>query len=90
MHARIGDHEVSDLQTELLNEIQWGVYKYLLPEYERSYVFDGGPMGKYHFRYPDEVRLKLPKALYWDLMNWMRRRPIFESFTVTKYLKMRY
>jgi hypothetical protein len=40
--------------------------------------------------YPDEVQSDLAKSLYWDLMNWIRRKPIVEKFTVTKYLKMRY
>jgi hypothetical protein len=88
-HTDIFNYHASRI-AELLNEIQWGVYDYLLPEYQRSYVYEGGAMRKYHFCYPDEVRSDLAKSLYWDLMNWIRRKPIVERFAVTKYLKMRY
>ncbi len=88
-HTDIFNYHASTI-AEMLNEIQWAVYEYLRPEYERSYVSDGGSPQKYHFLYPEEVRLSLPRALYWDLMNWVRRGPIVPRFTVTKYLKMRY
>lgn len=88
-HSDIFNYHASRI-VELLNEIQWGAYNYLLPEYQRSYVYEGGAMKKYHFCYPDEVQSDLAKSLYWDLMNWIRREPIIKMFTVTKYLKMRY
>lgn len=88
-HTDIFNYHASRI-AEMLNEIQWGVYEYLLPEYQRSFVYEGGAMGKYHFSYPGEVKTGLGKSLYWDLMHWIRRKPIVERFTVTKYLKMRY
>jgi hypothetical protein len=88
-HTDIFNYHASRI-AEMLNEIQWGVNEYLRPEYDRSYVSDGGSPQKYHYRYPEEVRSSLPRALYWDLMNWVRRGPIVQRFTVTKYLKMRY
>ena len=88
-HKDIFNYHASRI-AELLNEIQWGMYDYLLPEYQRSYVYEGGAMMKYHFCYPDEVRSDLAKSLYWDLMNWIRRKPIVERFTVTESLKKRY
>ncbi len=88
-HVDILNYHASRI-VELLYEILWGVYDYLLPEYQRSYVDEGGSPRKYHFRYPDEVRSNLAQSLYWDLMNWIRRKPIIRKFTVTKYLKMRY
>jgi hypothetical protein len=88
-HSDIFNYHSSTI-AELLNEIQWGAYDYLLPEYQRSYVYDGGPMLRYHFCHPNEVQSDLAKSLYEDLMNWIRCKPIVEKFTVTKYLKMRY
>lgn len=75
---------------EFLNEIRWGVYEYLLPEYRRSYTPGAGDPPRYSFSYPTELHADFAKTLYWDLMNGIRRKPIVERFTVTKYLKMRY
>jgi hypothetical protein len=88
-HNDIFNYHASQI-AQMLNEIQWGVYEYLQPEYRRSYVYDGGELRQYHFRYPNGVVSNLAKSLYWDLMNWIRRKPIIERFTVSKYLKMRY
>jgi hypothetical protein len=88
-HYDIFNYHASTI-AELLNEIQWGAYDHLMPEYQRSYVYEEGAMMKYHFCYPEEVQSDLAKSLYWDLMNWIRRKPIVERFTVTNYLKMRY
>jgi hypothetical protein len=88
-HTDIFNYHASTL-VELLNEIQWGVHDYLLPEYQRSYVYDGGIGRRYHYRYPEEVRSDLAKSLYSDLMNWTFHKPIVKRFTVTKWLKMRY
>ena len=78
---------------EFLNEIQWGVYEYLLPEYHRSYVCDSSDFDypRYHFCYPAEVQSELAKTLYWSLMNWMRRgEPFVKRFSVTRHLKKYY
>ncbi len=88
-HTDILNYHASKI-AELLNEIQWGVYDYLLPEYKRSYVYDGGAARQYHFCYPDDMRSDLAKSLYWDLMDWIHLKPIIERFTVTKHLRMRY
>ena len=90
-HEDIFNYHSSTI-AELLNEIQWGVYEYLLPEYHRSYVRDSSDFRspKYHFCYPVEVRSDLAKTLYWDLMNWIRRKPIVKRFSVMRSLKMRY
>ncbi len=88
-HVDIFNYHASRI-AELLNEIQWSVYEYLLPEYLRSYVSEGGSPERYHFCYPDAVQSDLAKSLYWDLMNWIRRKPIMGRFIVTKHLKIRY
>ena len=76
---------------EFLNNIRWGIYEYLLPEYQQSIVYetDEHPR-RYRYTYPDKVRKKFAKTCYWGLMNEIRSRPYIEKFQVTKYLKMRY
>jgi hypothetical protein len=88
-HMDIFNYHSSTI-VELLNDIQWGTYQYLIPEYQRSYVYDGGPMMKYHFSPSQKIQSGLAKLLYEDLMNWIRRKPLVNQFTVTRYLKMRY
>ena len=90
-HKDIFNYHSSTI-AELLNEIQWGIYEYLLPEYRRSYVCDSSDFlePKYHYSYPSEVQSDLAKALYWDLMNWIPRGPIVEKFSVTRHLKKDY
>ena len=76
---------------EFLNNIRWGIYEYLLPEYQQSIVYETDEYPrKYRYTYPDKVRKKFAKTCYWGLMNEIRSRPYIEKFQVTKYLKMQY
>ena len=61
-HANIISYHASTI-AEMLNEIQWGVYFYLLPEYDRSFVREKGDMRKYRFCCPEEVRSPFAKSL---------------------------
>lgn len=88
-HTDIFNYHASAI-AEFLNEIRWGIFEYLKPEYRRSYTPKGGDSPMYSYSYPTGVSAKLPRAFYWELMNDVRRRPIVEPFVVTKYLKMRY
>ncbi len=88
-HTNIFNCHASTI-AECLNEIRWGVYEYLLPEYRRSYTLDAGDPPGYSFSYPTGLHADFAKTLYWDLMNGIRRKPIVERFTVTKNLKIRY
>ena len=76
---------------EFLNNIRWGIYEYLQPEYQQSIVYetDEHPR-KYHYTYPEKVKNRFAKTCYWELMNEIRSRPYMEKFETTKYLKMRY
>ncbi|WP_298725737.1 hypothetical protein [uncultured Ferrovibrio sp.] len=74
---------------EFLNNIRWGIYDYLSPEFSRSYRKTDAPLG-YRFDYPDGCTSELARSMYWDLMNWARSTPYMPRFEVTKYLKMRY
>jgi len=78
---------------EFLNNIRWGIYEYLRPEYHRSLVtnYDNElKLMRYSYTYPDSLSNRFAKACYWDLMNDIRSKPFMKKFEVTKYLKMKY
>ncbi len=88
-HADILNYHGSTI-AEFLNEIRWGIYEYLLPEFRRSSTPRGGDPPRDEYLYPEGVGTELGKALYWDLMNRVRAAPYFPPFQVTRYLKLRY
>lgn len=75
---------------EFLNNIRWGIYYYLQPEFKRSIVWESSDPLKYRYTYPDDVRSDFAKACYWELMNEVRSEPYMRKFKVTKWLKLRY
>ena len=75
---------------EHLNNIRWGIYEYLQPEYHRSIVWISRDPPNYRYTYPSDVQSSFAQACYWNLMNLARRKPYLRKFTVTKWLKLRY
>jgi hypothetical protein len=75
---------------EFLNNLRWGLYEYLQPEYSRSFSKDEPPSIKYRYRYPLNCVNPIARSMYWDLMNAVRSKPYMPRFEVTRYLKMRY
>jgi hypothetical protein len=75
---------------EFLNNIRWGIYDYLRPEFLRSFTREPGDSIRYHFKYPDGSEHPTGKTMYWDLMNDVRSEPYMPRFEVTRFLKMRY
>lgn len=76
---------------EFLNNIRWGIYEYLKPEFQKSIVFKNDEYPRrYHYTYPNKVNNSFAKNCYWDLMNVIRSKPYMNKFEVTRYLKMRY
>ena len=75
-----------------LNEIRWGIYRYLRAEFERSHtptkVLAGAQM--YGYDVPAEITNPLIRSMYWDLMNGMRSAPYFPRFTVNRHLRELY
>jgi hypothetical protein len=70
---------------ELLNNVRWGIYDYLRPEFRRSFTrIPDDPMGRYEFKYPAGLIEKFAKDCYWDLMNEVRNKPYMRRFEVTK------
>jgi hypothetical protein len=75
---------------EFLNNIRWGIFEYLSPEFQRSIVYDSPFEGRYRFDYPPGVLHEVAKQCYWELMNDVRRKPIMRRFEVSMMLKQRY
>lgn len=75
---------------EFLNNIRWGIQKYLKPEFLQSIVREGGNLPKYRYTYPTDVEGKFARNTYWELMNKIRSSPYLKEFNVTRYLKLRY
>ena len=72
-----------------LNEIRWGIYQYLVSEFQRAYtpttVIQGLQMYKYDV--PACITDPLIRSMYWDLMNEVRSPPYFPRFSVDKYIR---
>ena len=88
-HTDILNYHSSTI-AEFLNNIRWGIYHYLQPEFNKSIVWEGGDPPKYHYTYPEKIQSEFAKACYWELMNEVRSKPYMRKFKVTKWLKLRY
>ena len=75
---------------EYLNNLRWGVYEYLRPEFNRSFEKTGLESYEYKYNYPSGISTSLTKAMYWNLMNQVRREPFFPKFRVPEILKIGY
>ncbi len=78
---------------EHLNNIRWAIYRYLMPEYARSWHRLEGwtelhPMYGYHV--PAEIGEPVARAMYWDVMNRCRAKPYVGAFTIPDHQKGRY
>jgi hypothetical protein len=88
-HTDILNYHASTI-AEFLNNIRWGIYEYLQPEFHRSIVWESRDPPKYRYTYPNGVTSRLAKECYWELMNEVRSPPYVRRFQVTKWLKLRY
>jgi hypothetical protein len=75
---------------EFLNNIRWGIYEYLQPEFQRSFIWEKDNPPMYRYTYPEGVSTKLARDCYWELMNEVRKQPYMRRFQVTRWLKLRY
>jgi hypothetical protein len=72
---------------ELLNEIRWGIYRYLRPTFQQSFTPDkDGGIG-YTYRYPAGIVTDVAEQWFWRLMNLCRSEPWVHPFTVAEYMK---
>lgn len=74
---------------EFLNNIRWGIFDYLQPEFARAYHVTSrdADIPIYAFHIPAAIDTPLAKTMYWDLMNMARSRPYFPRFTVSQSFK---
>ncbi|MCL4479102.1 MAG: hypothetical protein M1381_08420 [Deltaproteobacteria bacterium] len=86
-HTDILNYHSSTI-AEFLNNIRWGIYEYLKPEFSRSAILKDGKPPKYTF--PKGINNKFPQNAYWELMNEVRERPYMRKFKVSRYLKLNY
>lgn len=88
-HDHVFNYHASTL-SEFLNNIRWGIYDYLQPEFARSMVRDPADPVMYKYTYPSSVSSSFGKQTYWDLMNLVRGKPYMRRFQVTKWQKLHY
>lgn len=88
-HANVLNYHISAI-AEFLNNIRWGIFEYLRPEFERSYTRDDPASNQYRFKYPPDCNKPIAQTMYWGLMNAVRLEPYMPKFEVTQYLKIRY
>jgi len=88
-HSDILNYHSSTI-AEFLNNIGWGIYLYLQPEFQRSIVWESAELPKYRYQYLGALVAPFAKECYWDLMNEIRSAPHMRKFEVSKLLKLRY
>lgn len=75
---------------EFLNNIRWGIYDYLTPEFARSYKKPDAESRSHNYDVPDECNSDLGRWMNWELMGWTSSEPFMPKFEVTESLKKRY
>lgn len=88
-HTDILNYHSSTI-AEFLNNIRWGIYDYLQPEFTRSIVREAADPSRYRYTVPSDLRSGLATECYWELMNEVRSSPFMRRFAVTEWLKKRY
>lgn len=88
-HGNIFNYHSSAI-AEFLNNIRWGIYEYLQPEFRRSFTPEEPGSIAYRFVYPEKCTNSFAKEMYWNLMNAVRRQPYMPKFEVMQFLKMQY
>jgi hypothetical protein len=78
----------SNAIVEFLNNIRWGIFDYLIPEYQRSKVDEQNGIG-YSFTYPTDLEDKFARVSYWELMNKVRSGPYLPRLKVDEFWKGR-
>lgn len=91
-HTHIFAYHTTQI-AEMLNNILWGIYDYLLHEFVRAYQKtkpDDANDILYGYDVPADIRDGLAKAMYWDLMNDVLRKPYVPRFKTDWALTERY
>lgn len=88
-HTNIFSYHASTI-AEFLNNIRWGIYDYLQPEFNKSIASEGSNSLMYRYINAEKIEGKFAEACYWELMNEVRSKTYMKRFKVTRYLKLRY
>lgn len=72
---------------ELTNNIRWGIFYYLQPEFNRSYKPQPLTSLEKTYSIPELCTDKLSRDFYWNLMNHVRSKPYFPQFKTGDYLQ---
>ena len=78
---------------EFLNNIRWGIYEYLQPEFSRAWHLteEATPnFPTYSYDVPEGITEPVARAMYWDLMNRARAEPWMHRFVVSDDFKRRF
>ena len=83
----------SGVIAEFLNNIRWSIFSYLQPEFHRSYHITGEfspglPAYRYHI--PVQIQEPIAQAMYWNIMNRVRTKPLFPKFVIDDIFNQRY
>ncbi|MBL8668194.1 MAG: hypothetical protein JNM48_12100 [Rhodospirillales bacterium] len=78
---------------EFLNNIRWEIFEYLQQEFHRSWHLTEKATPSfpwYAYDVPVEVTEPVARAMYWDLMNRVRAKPLMHRLTISEYFKQHY
>jgi hypothetical protein len=70
-----------------MNNVRWGIQKYLLPTYKTSFTPDVSGGLKYDYLYPPSIANMVPREWFWRLMNNVRKGPYLKPFVGSRYMK---
>ena len=71
---------------ELLNEVRWGIQRYLEPTYHSSFK-KTDDVFSYTYEYPEGFESKITKQWFWRLMNHTRSAPYVKRFSSPSVFK---
>ena len=71
-----------------MNDVRWGIQRYLLPTYRASCIPAPDNDVAYRYEYPPSVKEATPRAWFWRLMNHVRSGPYVKKFRAAEYMKM--
>lgn len=88
-HSHVLEYHCTTI-AEYLNNIRWGIFEYLKPEFSRSFKKTSASKIDYRFEYPADCHNELAKVMYWELMNRVRSPPYFPRFQTIEILRKRF
>lgn len=91
-HDDIFNYHSSQI-AEFLNNIRWAIFDYLQSEFKRSWHLtekETGSFRWYAYDVPAEVTEPVARAMYWDLMNRVRAKPLMHRLIVSEGFKQYY